>query len=113
MGSIGDIQRYHAAYVSFCKLLNRPDVMADWLHEFMLAKGEAITFNQRRLLHGRRSFQFRAQADDDAVRPTPRHLQGTYVNIDDFASRYRVLRHASGMTPRGIDDTRHIGSRSH
>ena len=43
-----------------------------------------MTFNNRRALHGRESFE----SGDGGFR----HLKGAYVNIDEFRSRLRVLQ---------------------
>ena len=113
LGSVEDVRRYHQAYIKFASLLKRTDVREAWLHEFVLQPGEVITFNQRRMLHGRRGFEWR-----DGVQPAspedraPRHLKGTYLNIDDFLSTYRVLRYKAGLSPRGLDDADHVGCRS-
>jgi hypothetical protein len=49
-------------------------------------------FNQRRMLHGRRHFE--------AVEACgTRHFQGTYLNIDEFRSRYRVLASQLDVSP--------------
>jgi hypothetical protein len=45
--------------------------------------GEIATFNQRRVLHGRTAFHSTAGG--------MRHLQGAYVNIDEFKSALSVL----------------------
>jgi hypothetical protein len=128
MASVKDVRRYHEAYVRFEALLHRPDVTRQWQHEFLLRPRDCITFNQRRMLHGRRSFRStvppagtRAGAGATgggsaggvaAASTVRRHLKGTYLCIDDFLSRYRVLRHAAGLSLRGLDDTTHVGNRS-
>jgi len=50
-------------------------------HVFDLREGEVMVFNNRRLLHGRTAFD-----------PTSgdRHLQGCYIDMDDFLARLRV-----------------------
>lgn len=69
------------------------DAESDLLVSFRLQEGEAVVFNQRRMLHGRRAFT-------DEVSST-RHLQGCYVCIDEFINAYRVakrkLEGAEGM----------------
>jgi len=76
-----DISPYFAAYDTFRELLDR--LAATHLVEFRLHPGEVITFNQRRVLNGRTAFEETSNAC--------RHLQGTYLNIDDFLNRYRTL----------------------
>lgn len=86
--------------------MNRTDIRDAWLHEFLLRPGELLTFNQRRMLHGRRAFQaYRTGLPQ-------RHLKGCYLNVDDFLSKYRVLRYCAGLSERGTDDTNHFGCRS-
>jgi gamma-butyrobetaine dioxygenase len=62
------------------------------LLEFKLEEGCAIVFNQRRMLHGRRHFE---QVQESGAR----HFQGTYLNIDEFRSRYRVIGSQLGVSP--------------
>ncbi|CAK4073507.1 unnamed protein product [Aphanomyces euteiches] len=79
-----DIAPYYAAYREFDKIVNENVI------EFKLNQGDLVIFNQRRMLHGREAFS----AGSDGVR----HLQGTYVNIDDFLCRYQALQHqATGL----------------
>jgi alpha-ketoglutarate-dependent taurine dioxygenase len=50
--------------------------------EYTLQKGQCVIFANRRVLHGRRAF--------DAT-SGHRHLRGTYVDLDAFQDRYRVV----------------------
>lgn len=50
--------------------------------EFHLVPGDLVAFNNRRVLHGRTSF--------DPTKIT-RHLQGCYVDIDEVFTRYRAM----------------------
>lgn len=50
-----------------------------------LEEGDILVFNNSRLLHGRRGFEF--TGDNGG-----RHLLGCYTNIDDTLNKYRVLR---------------------
>jgi gamma-butyrobetaine dioxygenase len=55
-----------------------------------LETGEILIFNNVRMLHGRRGFEFSGDSGG-------RHLLGCYTNIDDTLNRYRVLlRERSG-----------------
>jgi gamma-butyrobetaine dioxygenase len=50
--------------------------------EFKMEPGDMISFNNRRILHARKEF-------DPST--GERHLQGTYIDLDDFYSRFRSL----------------------
>ena len=52
------------------------------MYEFRLRPGETVVFNNRRMLHGRTQFQSKSPSSN-------RILNGCYVNIDEFQSRYR------------------------
>ncbi len=67
--------RLYAAVRAFGRLADDPAFQ--WRHA--LAPGEAVLFDNWRLLHGRTAFTGR------------RHMCGGYVNREDFESRRRVL----------------------
>ncbi|KDO26530.1 hypothetical protein SPRG_07932 [Saprolegnia parasitica CBS 223.65] len=92
----GDVEAYYAAYRAFEAIIERENVI-----EFKLAQGDLVVFNQRRMLHGREAFQ----PTSDGVR----HLQGTYVNIDDYSSKYEALRYK--LT--GTRGARRLGNQNH
>tara|TARA_R110002050_G_scaffold193546_1_gene328576 strand:- start:103 stop:468 length:366 start_codon:yes stop_codon:yes gene_type:complete len=75
------VEDYYNAYSSFRSLLREAE-SEGLVTEFRLSKGDCVVFNQRRLLHGRREFSSHGN----------RNLQGCYINIDDFRSRYLELR---------------------
>ncbi|ETI45463.1 hypothetical protein F443_09963 [Phytophthora nicotianae P1569] len=74
------VMPYYDAYCIFHELVEG----GKHRYEFRLKQGDTVIFNQRRVLHGRKQFT----PCSDGVR----HLQGTYVNIDDALCRYNVLR---------------------
>lgn len=82
-----DVMPYYDAYRVFHELVEG----GKHRYEFRLNQGDTVIFNQRRVLHGRKQFM----PCSDGVR----HLQGTYINIDDALCRYNVLR-----TRFGADD---------
>ncbi|KAF1773817.1 HAD-like domain [Phytophthora cactorum] len=82
-----DVMPYYDAYRVFHELVEG----GMHRYEFRLKQGDTVIFNQRRVLHGRKQFT----PCSDGVR----HLQGTYINIDDALCRYNVLR-----TRFGADD---------
>eukprot|EP00499_Haloplacidia_sp_CaronLabIsolate_P015304 CAMPEP_0196782996 /NCGR_PEP_ID=MMETSP1104-20130614/12283_1 /TAXON_ID=33652 /ORGANISM="Cafeteria sp., Strain Caron Lab Isolate" /LENGTH=450 /DNA_ID=CAMNT_0042153245 /DNA_START=31 /DNA_END=1383 /DNA_ORIENTATION=+ len=75
----------YEALAAFSDLVNDP---ANHV-EFTLRPGQVVAFNNRRILHGRKPFS------NSAV--TVRHLEGCYVDYDEFLSalrRRRIPRHA-------------------
>ncbi|KAI0210552.1 Trimethyllysine dioxygenase [Lamellibrachia satsuma] len=78
-----DVEPYFKAYHLFATLLETSDIML----EKHLAEGEMISFNNRRVLHARRGFKLNGGV---------RHLQGCYINIDEFKSKLEVLSRTIG-----------------
>ena len=74
------VMPYYDAYRVFHDLVEG----GEHCYEFKLKQGDTVIFNQRRVLHGRKQLT----PCSDGVR----HLQGTYINIDDAICRYNVLR---------------------
>ena len=56
----------------------------DLVYETRMTPGDLVVFNNRRVLHGRTKFD-----------PTTgeRHLRGSYIDLDAFRDRWRVLAH--------------------
>ena len=79
------------------------DESDDLLVQTSLGVGDLVCFNQRRMLHGRNSF---SQGRDGGIR----HFQGCYVNIDDFASAYRMQRVMAGALHPGTECLGRIGN---
>jgi gamma-butyrobetaine dioxygenase len=52
-----------------------------------LEPGDVMVFHNRRVLHGRAAFD---------PRRGRRHLHGVYVDVDEWASRLRMLRAGRG-----------------
>jgi gamma-butyrobetaine dioxygenase len=75
---IEEIDAWYRAYHVFWQLLQEPRHRL----AFNLAPGQMVTFDNRRVLHGRGAF------DPNTGR---RHLQGTYLDRDMLESRLRVL----------------------
>lgn len=72
----GDAGDFYGAWRAFVELLESPDHSV----EFTLQPGQVVLFDNRRIVHGRGAFP----PDGD------RHLQGTYIDIDEVHSRARV-----------------------
>ncbi|RHY71575.1 hypothetical protein DYB38_005997 [Aphanomyces astaci] len=103
---------YYAAYRALDEIIQENVI------EFKLKQGELVVFNQRsegesaftmdvgRMLHGREAFESKS----DGVR----HLQGTYVNIDDFLCRFQSLRHQHDKTNTlVVGHTLRVGNQSY
>lgn len=74
-----ELETYYRARRAFDHLLRSPEFEI----RFLLAPGELLMMDNRRLLHGRTGF-------DPAE--GLRHLQGCYIDIDGPRSLYRVVR---------------------
>jgi alpha-ketoglutarate-dependent taurine dioxygenase len=81
-----DVPRYYAAYRRLHESIEAAPAV-----EHRLRPGEMLVFNNRRMLHGRRGFSQRGAAR--------RHLRGCYVNIDEFANRFNLLRRRHAAAP--------------
>ena len=99
-----DVEPYYQAYLLLAKLFST----SERLFQFRLLPGQLISFNNRRILHGRNSFY----SEGEGVRHLevtylvlltlqyyPYCLQGAYVNIDEFNSRFHVLNRKFGSQP--------------
>ncbi|TMW62878.1 hypothetical protein Poli38472_005496 [Pythium oligandrum] len=75
-----DVQPYYEAYKVFHDIVEGGKFKV----AFKLQQGDTVMFNQRRVLHGRNHFTVGSSG--------VRHLQGTYLNIDDALCRYNALR---------------------
>ncbi|ETW07034.1 hypothetical protein, variant [Aphanomyces invadans] len=94
-----DMAAYYAAYRAFDAIVQENVI------EFKLGQGDLVIFNQRRMLHGREAFE--------SVSDGVRHLQGTYVNIDDFLCRYQALRHRNNVAVSAAVGTMRVGNQSY
>ena len=73
------VEKFYAAFHNFEKILKDPNM----IYQYKLRPGDCAIFANRRVLHGRQSF--------DATSGR-RHLRGTYVDWDVLMDRYRVLK---------------------
>ena len=78
-----ELDAYYRARRTFDRLLRSPEFEI----RFLLAAGELLMMDNRRLLHGRTGFD-----PAEGVR----HLQGCYIDIDGPRSLYRVVRRRLG-----------------
>lgn len=77
------IEPFYAAWRTFGMILRDPELE----YVFKMEPGDCQVFDNRRVLHARDEFD---------PNTGPRHLQGTYVERDDFMSRLRVLERKGG-----------------
>jgi len=70
-----ETQAYYRAYRLFAELLRDPNF--EW--RIKLEKGDLISFDNHRILHGRTAFQ------------GSRHLQGCYLSRDGVFSNFAML----------------------
>jgi gamma-butyrobetaine dioxygenase len=82
-----DVLPFYAAYKAFSELLREPR----FEFGFRLAAGECEVFDNRRVMHGRYSFD---------PNSGPRHLQGCYIDTDDFHSKINVLQRKQDFRKR-------------
>eukprot|EP00041_Stephanoeca_diplocostata_P023481 m.578037 g.578037 ORF g.578037 m.578037 type:complete len:246 (+) comp22303_c0_seq1:140-877(+) len=94
------VDEFYRAYCALAEMIEPasdgsivPAPPASATVKFRLTPGDVITFNNRRMLHGRLPFH-----SANGLQEPERHLHGIYVNIDEFKSRHMVMskRHASG-----------------
>lgn len=78
-----DIPAFYEAYKTYATLLNE----SPHLIKFRLVPGDVMTFNNRRVLHGRSSF---------VLNGGQRKLIGCYMNIDEFKSQVEVCAQLCG-----------------
>jgi alpha-ketoglutarate-dependent taurine dioxygenase len=60
--------------------------------EYTLKEGDAVLFDNRRVLHARTAFADRERADTGQEREANRWLKGCYFEADAVLDRGRVLR---------------------
>lgn len=77
---IEKVQPFYAALKEFVDLMNSKE----YKYSFKMNPGDVITFDNWRLLHGRRSYE--------AGTEISRHLEGAYADWDVVMSRLRILR---------------------
>jgi|TARA_B110000090_G_C13329119_1_gene426585 gamma-butyrobetaine dioxygenase len=102
--SEGDaVDAYYEAYRAFTQLLLNRDILEKWEINLRAKEGELLSFNQRRMLHGREAFHGKGE----------RHFQGCYVGEGDFASRHRVLDLKYGVGVRGKENVQRLSNGCH
>ncbi|RIA99708.1 hypothetical protein C1645_684564 [Glomus cerebriforme] len=69
---------FYKAYQQFCKCIEDPSL----IFELTLKPGDLVIFVNRRVLHGRKSFDSHSGQ---------RHLKGTYIEYSEFKDKFMVL----------------------
>ncbi|XP_029904459.1 gamma-butyrobetaine dioxygenase [Myripristis murdjan] len=77
---VEQVQPFYRALKAYVDIMNRPENVVTYRME----PGDLVTFDNWRLLHGRRSYV----SSPDRLR----HLEGAYLDWDEVMSRLRVLR---------------------
>ncbi|XP_046564046.1 gamma-butyrobetaine dioxygenase-like [Haliotis rubra] len=78
-----DVEDYYRAYKCMATMVNT----FPYQYNCRLEEGDLITFNNRRILHGRHHYD---------AKSGHRHLQGCYVKIDEFKSQVQVYTNTVG-----------------
>ena len=73
------MKKFYLAYRKFCSLVHSKKFSI----KFRLEKGDILSFNNRRVLHGRTSFN---------PNSGHRHLQGYYMDHDEILGRLNALK---------------------
>ncbi|KAK9542303.1 hypothetical protein VZT92_000178 [Zoarces viviparus] len=77
---VHQVQPFYRALRAFVDIINRGENMVT----YKMIPGDVLTFDNWRLLHGRRSYRSRPDGS--------RHLEGAYLDWDEVMSRLRILR---------------------
>jgi len=78
---------FYPAFARFAQLLNDPANT----FKYTLEEGDAVLFDNRRVLHARTAFHD-GEGDDNKQEDTNRWLKGCYLEADALLDRARVLR---------------------
>ncbi|CAB4438980.1 unnamed protein product [Rhizophagus irregularis] len=73
-----NLTEFYKAYQQFCICIEDPSL----IFELTLKPGDLAIFANRRVLHGRKSFDSRSGQ---------RHLKGTYIEYSEFKDRFTIL----------------------
>lgn len=79
---------FYSALKRFADLLNDPANT----YEYTLKEGDAVMFDNRRVLHARTAFSDKERAEGDEDGEPNRWLKGCYLEADALLDRLRVLK---------------------
>lgn len=86
---------FYPALAEFASLLNEPELT----YKYTLKEGDAVLFDNRRVLHARTAFNDKEIGDGIDEGEANRWLKGCYVEADALLDRGRVLRAKVGKNP--------------
>ncbi|KAF5325274.1 hypothetical protein D9619_009845 [Psilocybe cf. subviscida] len=86
---------FYPALKEFARLLNDPQ----HTYEYTLKEGDAVVFDNRRVLHARTAFRDKP-GDEGKDEETNRWLKGCYLEADALLDRMRVLRRLESSSER-------------
>jgi gamma-butyrobetaine dioxygenase len=98
-----DAADYYRAYATFASLIEQ-EAATNAMAVIPLEAGDVVTFNNRRMLHGRRAFF--SKTNGARNEQLGRRLRGCYVNIDEFKNRHAVLSTARSTPIQGAECSR-------
>ena len=79
---------FYAALERFVLYLEEPSAQ----FQYLLREGDAVFFDNRRVLHARKAFEDRHDVGEGETSEPNRWLKGTYMDADTILSRGRGLR---------------------
>jgi alpha-ketoglutarate-dependent taurine dioxygenase len=90
-----DVAKEHSIMPEFYKAYRKfAEVIFDDKMQFnlKLKPGQAMIFNNRRVLHARTSFSFDENETSEESGSSPRHFQGCYSDKDAILSKYWLIK---------------------
>lgn len=102
------VEAYYEAYSAFARVIKGRERYANSgapnsgaFIKFKLKPGDLVMFNNRRMLHGREAFGIKGASEGDGE-ATARHLQGCYINIDEYKSSLAFMTAAAQLEAAGV-----------
>ncbi|CEH12734.1 related to cox10-farnesyl transferase [Ceraceosorus bombacis] len=100
MQSPAERRKFYEALKTFADLTHDPK----FKYERMLGDGECVIFDNRRVLHSRKGFEWDEKEEEEGGQ-VKRWLKGCYVDGDAIWSKYRVLVAQAGASARSAAST--------
>jgi gamma-butyrobetaine dioxygenase len=79
--------KFYTAFSRFSSMLENPDAA----FQYSLREGDAVLFDNRRILHARTAFNDLPHTTEDAADTPNRWLKGLYLEADAVLNRRRIL----------------------
>lgn len=80
--------QFYTALSAYSKILNS----AEQTFKYTLAEGDAVIFDNRRVLHARTVFNDKPREEGDELEEANRWLKGCYLEPDTLWDKGRILR---------------------